>query len=125
MEYRKLSGALTVSPQIAPGDVAALKQAGFKSIVCHRSDGEGADQPLFREIEEAARAAGLDARYQPVVSGRMSDADAAAFGDLMQGLPKPVFAFCRTGTRSASLWALSEAKSRTLPDILVHTIADA
>jgi sulfide:quinone oxidoreductase len=123
MEFHKITGELTVSPQIAPEDIAAIKAAGFRSIVCHRPDGEGADQPLFREIEDAARAAGLEARHQPVVSGRMSDEDAVAFGELMQALPKPVFAYCRTGTRSASLWALSQAKARPLPDILERTRA--
>jgi sulfide:quinone oxidoreductase len=123
MELRKISGELTVSPQIVPEDIAAIKAAGFRSVVRHRPDGEGADQPLFREIEDAARAAGLEAPYQPVVSGRMSDEDAAAFGELMQALPKPVFAFCRTGTRSASLWALSQANARPLPDILERTRA--
>ena len=118
MEFRKLTDELTVSPQIGPDDMAAIKAAGFRSLVCHRPDGEGADQPLFREIEGAAKAAGLEVRYQPVVSGRMSDEDAAAFAGIMAELPKPVLAFCRTGTRSASLWALSQARSRPLPEIL-------
>ncbi len=53
----------------------------------------------------------------------MSDEDAATFGALLKTLPKPVFAFCRTGTRSASLWSLSQANDRTLPDILERTRA--
>ena len=101
----------------------AIRAAGFKSVVCHRPDGEGADQPLFREIDDAAKTNGLEARYQPVVSGRMSDDDAAAFGQIMAELPKPVLAFCRTGTRSASLWALSQAANRPLPEILERTRA--
>jgi sulfide:quinone oxidoreductase len=44
--------------------------AGFRSIICNRPDGEGNDQPTFSEIEEAARAAGLEAYYMPVVPGR-------------------------------------------------------
>ena len=123
MEFRKITDELTVSPQIAAEDIQAIRHAGFKSVVCHRPDGESSDQPLFHEIEDAARAAGLDVRHQPVVPGRLADADAAAFGALMQELPKPVFAFCRTGTRSASLWALSQASKCALPDILESTAA--
>ena len=118
MQFRKINEEVTVSPQIAGEDVGVIKAAGFKSIVCHRPDGEAADQPLFHEIEDAARAVGLEILHQPVVAGRMSDEDAANFGELMRSLPKPVFAYCRTGTRSASLWALSQAKALPLPEII-------
>ncbi len=109
MEFRKITNELRASPQIAVEDIQAIKAAGFKSIICHRPDGEGSDQPLFHEIEDAANATGLEVRHQPVVSGRMLDEGAAAFGELMQELPKLVFAFYRTGTRSASLCAPGSA----------------
>ncbi len=123
MEFRKLTDELSVSPQIEPEELQDIRAAGFKSIICNRPDEEGADQPLFREIADAASAAGLEVRHQPVVSGRMSDEDAAAFAKLLKELPKPVLAFCRTGTRSASLWALSQATARPLPEILERTRA--
>jgi sulfide:quinone oxidoreductase len=123
MEFHKLTDDLAVSPQVDPHDMETIRAAGFKSVLCNRPDGEGADQPLFREIEDAANAAGLHARYQPITSGRMSEEDAAAFGRIMAELPKPVLAFCRTGTRSASLWALSQAPARPLPEILERTHA--
>ena len=118
MEFHKLTDSLTVSPQILAEDMAAIRAAGFRSLICNRPDGEGSDQPLFHEIEDAAKEAGLDARHQPVNSGMLSDADAAEFARLLEELPKPVFAYCRTGTRSASLWALSQAGTLPLPEIL-------
>lgn len=123
MDYRKLTPELTVSPQISVDDVEKIRQTGFRAIVCHRPDGEAPDQPLYREIEDAARKAGLEVRYQPVVPGKIATTDAAAFGALMDELPKPVLAYCRTGTRSASLWSLSQAGRRPLPDILAATKA--
>jgi sulfide:quinone oxidoreductase len=60
MELRQLTPELSVSPQITADDVAALKVAGFRAIVCSRPDGEGAGQLLFSEIERAARLAGLE-----------------------------------------------------------------
>jgi sulfide:quinone oxidoreductase len=118
MDPKKLTDELSVSPQISVTHVAAVKAAGFRSIICHRPDSEAPDQPLFREIAEAAAAHGLEIRHQPVVSGTISDADAASFDVFMKELPKPILAFCRTGTRSASLWSLSQAGSMPLPDIL-------
>jgi len=118
MEPKRISEELSVSPQIGPADVAALKHLGFRSIVCNRPDGEGADQPSFEEIEAAARKAGLEARYLPVKTGLVKDADAEAFGAALRELPGPVFAYCRSGTRSATLWALSQAGTRPMADIL-------
>ncbi|MEQ1698254.1 MAG: TIGR01244 family sulfur transferase [Hyphomicrobiaceae bacterium] len=123
MDYRKLTEELTVSPQISVHDLDAIKAAGFRSVICHRPDGEAPDQPLFAEVKDAAIKAGLEIRYQPVIPGMLSDGDAKEFGALIAELPKPVFAYCRTGTRSASLWALAGAQSRSLPDILVATKA--
>ncbi|MFD0985788.1 TIGR01244 family sulfur transferase [Methyloligella solikamskensis] len=118
MQIKKLTEQLSVSPQIALDDIAALKEAGFRSIIVNRPDGEGVDQPTFPEVEAAARKEGLEAVYIPVDSGKVSDESAAAFGAAMAALPKPVLGYCRSGTRTATLWALSEAGARPLPEIL-------
>ena len=122
MDLKTIDKGLSVSPQISAADVAEIKKQGFRSIICNRPDGEGADQPTFAEIEKAAKKAGLEARYLPVVSGRVQDEDAEKFGAALGELPKPVFAYCRTGTRSATLWSLDQgAKGTPLPDILAAT----
>jgi uncharacterized protein (TIGR01244 family) len=124
MQPKRINASLSVSEQILPEALAGIAAAGFRSIICNRLDGEGADQPGFAEIEAAAEAAGLQAAYQPVISGQVQDSDAAAFGTLFASLPKPVFAYCRTGTRSATLWSLSEAaQGRPLPEIIGATKA--
>jgi sulfide:quinone oxidoreductase len=108
MTIKAINAGLSVSPQILPDDVAAIAAAGFRSVVCNRPDGEGADQPAFAAIEAAARAAGLQAAYLPVVSGQVKDADVETVATLFATLPKPVFAYCRSGTRSATLWSLAK-----------------
>lgn len=97
-----------VAGQIAPGDLADIAAAGIRLVVNNRPDGEEPGQPSGAEIEAAARAAGLDYRHIPVAGGFSSDAteelatalDAAEGGALL---------FCRSGTRSAFLWALARA----------------
>jgi sulfide:quinone oxidoreductase len=121
IEPKQISDAISVSSQIFPDDVAAIAQAGFRSILCNRPDGEGPDQPTFEEIEAAAKASGLAAYYQPIVSGKVRDGDAVAFGKALTELPGPVFAYCRTGTRSATLWSLSQAEHKSVADILAAT----
>ncbi len=123
MEFKRINADITVSPQITADNIADIKAAGYRSIICNRPDGEGADQPAFEEIHSAAEAAGLQAAYLPVVGGKVSDDDADAFDTLMRTLPGPVFAYCRTGTRSATLWSLSQAKSKSPAEILEATKA--
>ena len=124
MTPKTIDQTLSVSEQIKAEDLPAIAAAGFKSIICNRPDGEGADQPVFAEIEAAAKAIGLVSNYQPIISGKVGDEDATAFGKLMDTLPKPIFAYCRTGTRSTTLGSLSEgARGRSLPDILAITKA--
>ncbi|MBC05247.1 bifunctional protein tyrosine phosphatase family protein/NAD(P)/FAD-dependent oxidoreductase [Thalassospira sp.] len=123
METKTISNGFSVSPQIVADDVKEIAKLGFRSIVCNRPDGEGADQPTFEEISNAAKEAGLEIRYQPIVSGKVSDDDARDFGRLFDELPKPVFAYCRTGTRSTTLWSLSQAGHLDTSEILRATKA--
>ncbi len=123
MELKEISSKITVSPQVTKKDVAEIKAKGFRAIICNRPDGEGADQPSFEEIDAAAKLAGIEARYLPVQSGMVTDEDVAAFRDALEELPRPLLAYCRSGTRSATLWSLSEAQSRPMPEILTATKA--
>jgi sulfide:quinone oxidoreductase len=53
-----------------------------------------------------------------VKPGQVTDDDVAAFASLLSRASGPVLAFCRTGTRSTTLWALSEAHHLT-PDAIL------
>ena len=76
------------------------------------------DQPCCGDIEAVVKAHGLVWRSQPVRSGAVTIADAQEFGALLAELPKPVLAYCRSGTRCATLWSLSEAGKRPLAEIV-------
>jgi len=118
MTPKKLTDAVSIAPQITASDVATLAAEGYKAIICNRPDGEGNDQPSFAEIEMAARNAGIATRFIPVATGKVTDEDASAFAAALADLPKPALAYCRTGTRSATLWALSETGKRPVTQIL-------
>ena len=111
MKAKTINEQLSVSDQLSVADLGEAAKAGFKSLICNRPDGEGPDQPPFAEIEKAAKIVGIEARYIPVISGQVLDTDADAFGNAMDALPKPVLAYCRTGNRSTSLWALYQSRS--------------
>ncbi|MCB1972657.1 MAG: TIGR01244 family phosphatase, partial [Geminicoccaceae bacterium] len=122
MQLKQIDDRISVSAQIMERDLAELADRGFRSVICNRPDGETGDQPNFDEIARAAKEAGVETRYLPVVSGKVSDEDARSFGRLMSELPGPILAYCRTGTRSATLWSLDRgAKGTDLPSILAAT----
>ena len=121
MDIREISDQFFVAPQITEADLSALREKGIQSVICNRPDGEGADQPTFEELSRTAAKLGLEMRYIPVSGGLVRDEDAAAFGSALDALPKPVLAYCRTGTRSATLWSLAQAKDMPLADILSAT----
>jgi sulfide:quinone oxidoreductase len=118
LNIQPLSDALSVTPQILAADLPAIAAAGFRAVICNRPDGEGADQPNVSEIEQAAASVGIAVHYLPAESGKVSDAQGVAFGTLLAELPKPVLAYCRTGMRSTTMWALAQAGQMPLPQIL-------
>ena len=105
MEIRKITEDYSVAPQISVADVAEIARAGFRSIISNRPDAEDGAVP-HGEIETAARAAGLEFRYIPVISGQITldnvEDQAAALNDL----PTPVLAYCRSGARCTNLYGL-------------------
>jgi uncharacterized protein (TIGR01244 family) len=104
---RQLDDKVLVSGQIHPDEVAALVGEGITMLVNNRPDGEEPGQPLGVEIEEAARAVGLDYRAIPIIRG-IGPADAEAMQEAIKSAGGKLLAFCRTGTRSSLAWALAK-----------------
>ena len=118
MELKRINDDISVSPQISPDDMPALKAAGFVTVINNRPDGETPDQPTSATMQAAAEAAGLSYHYIPLgrdgVSPEMVEETTAA----LEGSDGPVLAFCRSGTRSTTLWALSQAGKMPAQEIV-------
>ncbi len=105
IQVQPLSPDVSVAPQLAPDAMAALADAGFKSVINNRPDFEGgAGQPTSAQMEAAAEAAGLVYAFLPVAPGFQSPEEIARFAELLATLPRPIVAFCRSGTRSGKLF---------------------
>ena len=124
MQSARVDDTLTVAYQIEPADVDAIRAAGFVAIINNRPEGEAPDQPAGREIEAAATAAGLAYTALPLGRDGVRPELIEGFRQAMDAAGGPVFAFCRTGTRSINLWALSQAGRRDASEI-VGLAADA
>jgi uncharacterized protein (TIGR01244 family) len=109
LRTQALAPHFAVAAQMDASMVTDAVAMGFKTLVNNRPDGEGGpDQPLSSSVEAAARAAGLHYVYLPVVGGAITPAQVQAMREAMQTAPQPVLAFCRSGARSAQLYALTQ-----------------
>ena len=124
MPFNTLDANLSASPQMTPEDVAAAAAQGFRTIIDLRPDGEEPGQPAAATIEAAARENGLAFVHIPVVAGQAGDAQVDAMARVLDEQPGPALGYCRTGTRVATLWALTQA-GKVDANTLVSTARDA
>jgi uncharacterized protein (TIGR01244 family) len=109
---RPIAPGFAVAAQLSVTQIADVVAQGFKTMINNRPDSEGGpNQPLNQTIAAAAQANGLHYVYLPVVSGAITPDQAQALRVALQEAPEPVLAFCRSGTRSAQLYALAQACS--------------
>lgn len=123
MAHKSLAPGISVTTQVTPDAIAAAKAAGFRTIINNRPDREEPGQPSSAELAAKAAAAGMEYHHIPVVPGQFGDAEIEAFCDAMGGCGKPALAFCKSGMRATSLWALSQAGKRPSAEILRQAAA--
>jgi uncharacterized protein (TIGR01244 family) len=118
LESKRITDRVSVSPQILPEDVAAIKAAGFTTIINNRPDGESSGQPDGAEVKAAAEAAGLAYFSIPLGREGVSPEMVEETKQVLEGSAGPVFCYCRSGTRSTTLWALSQAGKMPADEII-------
>ncbi len=124
MPFKTLTPSLSVSPQLSEADVAQAGRDGFRSIIDNRPDDEEPGQLPAAGMQVLAARHGLGFAHVPVVPGNIGDAEVAQMVAALAKLDGPVLAYCRTGTRSATLWALSRAGALSADEIIA-TAAEA
>ncbi|MGJ8616744.1 MAG: TIGR01244 family sulfur transferase [Sulfitobacter sp.] len=118
MDIRQLTPRYFVSPQIDPGDMPALSEAGITRILCNRPDAEVPPSHSAAAIETAATAAGIRFGVQPLTHQTFLPEVIAKNSELGVDTDDVVLAYCASGTRSTIAWALSQAGKMTPEDII-------
>lgn len=96
--------------QLTPEQMVAVAKNGFLTVFNNRPDDEQTGQPKSVEIEQAARNAGLNYIYQPVVSGQITEFDLETFARHYHEAQKPILMFCRSGARSNMMYQMAVQK---------------
>lgn len=124
--FRKIDDKTFASPQIELSDVAEAQAMGIGMIINNRPEDESPDQTPGAEIEAAAKAAGIAYVAIPVTHAGFSMPQVEAMqAALTEAGDKPVLAYCRSGTRSTLLWALTQARMGMSPDAIAAHAAGA
>lgn len=124
MAFKPLSPAFSAAPQLSQADIARAAQDGFSTIVDNRPDGEDPGQPDAATMRGLAEQHGLTFAHIPVTPAAIGDADIAKMAAVLASAPGPVLGYCRTGTRAAMLWALTQAREAS-PESLLQAAAEA
>lgn len=122
-EFRWVTPDFAVAPQLAPEALARAASAGFKTVIKNRPEGEEPGQPPEAEIEAAADAAGLAFHVLPF-KGPPPPGIVAETATLLAESPGPTLAYCRTGTRSITAWAMAQALSGARTPDEIITLGD-
>ena len=118
MPFKPLTPSLSVSSQLSEADIAQAARDGFRAIIDNRPDGEEPGQLSAETVRKLAAAHGMGFAHVPTVGSNIPDEDVAGMADALARLDGPVLAYCRTGTRSTTLWALTQAGGQPAEAIL-------
>jgi uncharacterized protein (TIGR01244 family) len=118
MRINTLTDNYAVSPQIEVEDIAAIKAAGFTTIIDNRPDAEIPGDLHTATMRAAVEAAGLTFVANPIISGGMTMQNVEAQDAALAQSTGPVFAYCASGNRSSVVWALSQAGRLPTDDLI-------
>ena len=118
MDIRPLTELYAVSPQIEAADRALLAQAGFATVIDNRPDAEIPPHQHTEVMRAAAEAAGLVFVVNPVIGGAITLDNVERQGAAIAGATGPVLAYCASGNRSSVVWALSQAGTRPVDELI-------
>ncbi len=118
VDFVKLQEDFYVAPQIQAGDIIHAKELGIRTIMVNRPEHEEVGQPTKDKLRLLAEAHDITFLELPVISGQITDNQVDAFATLLTSAQMPCLCYCRTGTRSTHLWALSHAQKLGLEHVM-------
>ena len=107
---KELPGDVFVAGQLLPAQIQALAEQGVMTFINNRPDMEAPMQPSSQELEKLTQDLGVDYHHIPMAGGLtpgLIEASETAYANL----PRPIVAFCASGTRSTALWAFAHVKT--------------
>ena len=114
---KSLLGDVFVGPQLLPAQVQTLSEHGIASLINNRPDREIPQQPTSEDVSGQAAAHGIDYAYIPMAGGLTPDLIEAVV-KAYETLPRPIYTFCASGTRSTALWCFAHVEKYGVDGVL-------
>ena len=115
----ELAPGFSVAGALDEAALEALAREGVRTIINNRPDGEDRSQLPAAAAARLAATHGVAYHHIPVTMASLSRADVEAFAAILREAPHPIVAHCRSGPRSALLWALTRLDEGADPAALI------
>lgn len=113
-----------VTSEMAPEDFAEAARLGFRAVVSNRPDGE--DGATLTGRDEAVYAWRAGMRFAHVPAAKLdlfTDEVVEGMANAVRRLDGPILAHCKSGLRSAIVWAAASARSQPVDCVLDALVA--
>ena len=117
MKLQQLTENVYIADQINLSDLDDFVRLGIKTVVNNRPDQE-LNAPISQEVAKRAKELGLDYHYIPITPGEYSLEKINIMNKVLAEVKAPLVAYCRTGNRSISLWALSQQTTLGIEEVI-------
>lgn len=120
LSLQPLDKQASVSGQLTADDMKDIAAQGFGAVINNRPDREAMfGQPRTADLKQAAEAAGLLFVDLPFPGPNVTAEQVRAFAAVLDKRDRRVVAFCKSGMRSALIWAAAEVSAgRSLDEVL-------
>ena len=114
---KELPGDVFVAGQLLPEHIEMLAGQGVMGFINNRPDNEIMGQPASDYMQSAAEGFGAAYAHIPM-AGVLTPDLLARSAEAFAEMPRPIVAFCASGTRSAALWAFAHADKLGVDGVL-------
>ncbi|MCT8159925.1 TIGR01244 family sulfur transferase [Pseudoruegeria sp. SHC-113] len=118
MDIRDISPSYSVTPQIEPADLPAIKAAGFTTVICNRPDAEVPAELQAEALRIATEAAGLRFVLNPLSHGNLTMEIIETQGRALAESDGKVLGYCASGNRCTVLWSFAMAGKLPTDEII-------
>jgi sulfide:quinone oxidoreductase len=119
----ELAPGLSAAGKLDRADIEALADAGIKTIINNRPDGEDPGQLPAADARKLAESRGMAYHHIPFTAATLTKAQVDEFAATLASATGPIVAHCRSGTRSTLVWSLTRMRQGADPMALVAQAA--
>jgi uncharacterized protein (TIGR01244 family) len=120
-----ITPSFAVTAALEPADFAALRKQGIRCVISNRPDNEEAEQLNAAAEASLAWREGMLFRHVPAAKHELfTDEIVDGMAHALQGCEGPVVAHCKSGQRSAILWAAAIARGQPV-DAVIRALSAA